>query len=411
MPVRRLPGPARSIVFAAAMAVALFKPAGAASAEVRALWVVRTALTSPAAVEAMVGSAAASGFNTLVVQVRGRGDAYYAGGDEPRAPALDPAAADFDPLAMTIARAHQAGLRVHAWMNVNLIASAAMLPASRDHVIYQHPEWLMVPRVLASDLWAMEPRRPEYLERLAGYVRSRPEAIEGLYLSPIAEGSVEYTLGVVRDIVRRYAVDGVHLDYVRYPSDEFDYSREALLAFRRDLAIDLSRADLRNHDARLAQSPAAYAEAFPERWRGFRMSRLSDLVARLRATIKAARPGAIVSAAVVPDSVDAARHRLQNWRDWLTRGLLDVVCPMAYTTDAGLFTTQIAAARELAGAHGLWAGIGAYRMPSAQIVEAVRNARRQRADGVILFSYDSLVDPARGGDGLAQVGRAAFGER
>ena len=50
----------------------------------------------------------------------------------------------------------------------------------------------------------------------------------------------------------------------------------------------------------------------------------------------------------VPDSNEAAVHRLQNWRDWLTRGLIDVVCPMAYTTNAEVFNTQIAAARDLA---------------------------------------------------------------
>ena len=54
-------------------------------AEVRALWVTRASLTTPAAIEGLVSSARASGFNTLVVQVRGRGDAYFASSLEPRA--------------------------------------------------------------------------------------------------------------------------------------------------------------------------------------------------------------------------------------------------------------------------------------------------------------------------------------
>ena len=48
----------------------------------------------------------------------------------------------------------------------------------------------------------------------------------------------------VADIVARYAVGGVHLDYVRYPNEEFDYSRESLLAFRTDIAGMLSEPDL-----------------------------------------------------------------------------------------------------------------------------------------------------------------------
>ena len=173
----------------------------------------------------------ASGFNTLLVQVRGRGDAYFQHGIEPR-PASLAAQPAFDPLATTIARAHAAGLQVHAWINVNLVAGAAELPAARDHVVYRHPEWLMVPRALAEDLNGVDPHSPQYLGRLARYVRAQPAELEGLYLSPIAEASADYTVGVVRDIASRYAVDGVHLDYVRYPNDDFDYSRDALAAFR-----------------------------------------------------------------------------------------------------------------------------------------------------------------------------------
>src|SRR5213083_1976447 len=147
---------------------------------------------------------------------RARADAYYSSALEPRAASLAGQPA-FDPLAATIAGAHDAGLKVHAWINVNLVAGVNELPSARDHVVYRHPEWLMVPRALAEDLIAVDPRSPQYLGRLARYVRSQPAELEGLYLSPIAEASVDYTAGVVRDIVSRYAMDGVHFDYVRYP--------------------------------------------------------------------------------------------------------------------------------------------------------------------------------------------------
>ena len=91
----------------------------------------------------MVQSASSSGFNALLVQVRGRGDAYYASRVEPRAEALVSQPQSFDPLATTIAAAHEAGLRVHAWVNVDLVSSAAELPTSRDHIVYTHPDWLM----------------------------------------------------------------------------------------------------------------------------------------------------------------------------------------------------------------------------------------------------------------------------
>src|SRR3954469_3469915 len=106
--------------------------------EVRALWVVRTTLTSPAAIATMVDAARNGGFNTLLVQVRGRGGAYFQLGIEPRPPSLAAQPA-FDPLATTIARAHAAGLQVHAWINVNLVASAAELPAAREDTLSPSP--------------------------------------------------------------------------------------------------------------------------------------------------------------------------------------------------------------------------------------------------------------------------------
>ncbi len=394
-----------AVAAVAAVATMAAAPAVRTAPEVRALWVVRTTLTSRESIAAMVSAARASGFNTLLVQVRGRGDAYYAGGLEPRAPQLA-TAPTFDPLATTLALAHAAGLQVHAWINIGLIAGAAELPAARDHVIYRHPEWLMVPRGLASALAGTDPRSPEYLGRLARYVRSQPAELEGLYLSPVTAAAADYTVAVVSDIVDRYAVDGVHFDYVRFPTDDFDFSRGALAAFRSEVT-GLSAAERHRLDARLPDEPLAYAQALPDRWHAFRRDRLTSLVVRLHDTVKSRGASAVVSAAVGPDPAESAARRLQDWRTWVDRGLLDAVCPMAYTTDGRLFAAQIAAAQQIAGRRQVWAGIGAYRLSTDEIVRAVDSARRVGAGGVALFSYDSLINPSRADD-LAQVGRAAF---
>jgi uncharacterized lipoprotein YddW (UPF0748 family) len=131
-------------------------------------------------------------------------------------------------------------------------------------------------------------------------------------------------------------------------------------------------------------------------------------VEQVREAVKAARPNATLSAAVVPDAIDAEARRLQDWESWAARDLVDVFCPMAYATDPAAFVSQVMAARSAAGRHPLWAGIGAYRLSSDEIVASVQAARRLGVDGLILFSYDSLTGPTRGPAYLAQVGRAAF---
>ena len=114
-------------------------------------------------------------------------------------------------------------------------------------------------------------------------MRSAPArwAAPAEWAAPIPAGAAEYTAGVVRDIAERYAVDGIHLDYVRYPTRDFDYSRETLAAFRRSVVPALPPADQRRYDQRLATEPLLYTQAFPERWRTFRTERLTALLQKI----------------------------------------------------------------------------------------------------------------------------------
>jgi uncharacterized lipoprotein YddW (UPF0748 family) len=374
--------------------------------EVRALWVTRTSLTSPSSIASMIQSATSNHFNSLLVQVRARGDAYFGGGLEPRAASLAGQPRSFDPLDTTLKLAHQQGLRVHAWINVNLVSSAVDLPSAKDHVIVRHPEWLMVPRPLGRELRLIAPTSRLYVDKLARWIRSQMTEVEGLYLSPIPEAAADYTVGVVADIVSRYDVDGVHLDYMRYPNDEFDCSHEALSLFGTYLSGKLPENSAAG--TRPSTDSLANIEAYPQHWREFRQARLTTLLARLKQAVRIQRPRAVVSVAVVPDAGDAADRRLQDWPGWLERGLVDVVCPMAYATDTAGFTAQVAGARRVAGARPLWAGIGSYRLSSSQTIENIRIARRLGASGVVLFSYDSLIAPPGGAEYLSEVGRAAF---
>jgi uncharacterized lipoprotein YddW (UPF0748 family) len=383
----------------------------AAPEEIRALWVLRTSLTSSDSIDTFVQRARETGFNTLFVQVRGRGDSWFRGGVEPRAPDLGGPDPDFDPLDHVLTSAHRAGLKVHAWVNVDLIASATELPLSPGHLVYTHPEWLMVPRPLAPDLAGLDVTSPGYLGRLARWTRAHPAELEGLYVSPIPHESAAYTTRVIADIAARYPVDGVHLDYVRYPGADFDYSRGALQAFRADLARRLPPAERQALDDTLAIDPFAYADAFPLEWSSFRRARLTVLVTKIRTAVKAARPAALVTAAVAPDLEEAYGQRLQDWRAWLDNGLIDAVCPMAYTQEPARFRQQIAAARAAAGPRPVWAGIGAYRLSPAQTIANIETARRLGAGGIVLFSYDSVAAAPEHRDYLAQVGRAAFDAR
>jgi uncharacterized lipoprotein YddW (UPF0748 family) len=384
--------------------------AAAEPGEVRALWVLRSSLTSPASISSLVRTAHDQGFNTLLVQVRGRGDAYYRSSIEPRAADLSSEPASFDPLATVLTEAHRAGIRVHAWVSVNLISSAVELPASHDHLVYTHPEWLMVPRAIAQELQHVDPFNPGYVGRISRWTRDQLDEVEGLYASPLQPDAAAYTRRVIADLVQRYDVDGVHLDYARFPSAQFDYSRFAIAEFRADVRPRIG-ADLRKKlDAQQVDDLFAYPDALPQEWAAFRRARQTALVSGIREAVHAARPHAMVTAAVVPDPQQAFDQRLQDWRSWVDTGLVDAICPMAYAQDPAKFAEQITAARAGAGSHTVWAGIGAYRLPPAQTVDDIQTARKLGVAGIVLFSYDSLTGPKPPApDYLATVSRAAFG--
>jgi uncharacterized lipoprotein YddW (UPF0748 family) len=342
--------------------------------ELRGLWVIRTALVSPQSVDRVVDEAAASGFNALFVQVRGRGDAFYESDLVARSPLLWQQPARFDPLARLVERARSRGLEVHAWVNV-LLAAHFGQPLPRGHVVSRHPEWVMVPRPVATAALVATPSRRLSLVRDAA--RREGEA-EGYYLSPAAEGVAEHVEEVVRELVRDYPLDGLHLDFIRYPGPAWDYSRFALEGFRRSRG----GGDLLGGPG---SSPAA--------WDEYRRTVLTRLTTRLADAARVERPGLVLSAAVAPDQAQAVHHKFQDWPGWLEKGVLGALCPMTYTPDNGIFLQQVEQAVALAaGRQPVWAGIGAYRMSVDAVVEKVALARQAGASGIVLFSHESL-DP------------------
>jgi uncharacterized lipoprotein YddW (UPF0748 family) len=381
--------------------------------EVRALWVVRTTLTSPEKIRTMVKAAADNGFNTLIVQVRGRGDAYYFSRREPRAVELKDQPADFDPLALTLKEAKQRGLQVHAWINTSLLGNLDSLPTEPSHVYHKHPDWLAVPRPIAADLYRMSPRDPRYRDRIVEWSKANRAELEGIYTGPANPKVREHIYRIWMDILEQYPVDGLHFDYVRLASPDFDYSRTSLERFWKWLEPSLSNAQRRDLKQSLKASPLAAAESHADRFADFQREQVTFLVKRIYHAVKERRPNVLVSAAVFANDENAYTRRFQDWRKWLQMGILDVACPMAYSTDTAVFAKQIEVATR--SAHGanrrVWAGIGAYRIPPESTVEKIDVARKLGADGIILFSYDFTARPGPlnpGGEYLERVRRAAF---
>lgn len=378
--------------------------------EVRALWVVRTTLNHPDSVKAMVQRAHDAGFNTLIVQVRGRGDAFYDARWEPRSPSIVEKK-NYDPLALTIAEAHRRGMTVHAWLNTHLLANMDELPADARHIYNARPDLLAVPYPLARELYPMEPGDPRYREKIIEYSKTARDRVEGVYMSAAAPETKEHIYSLWMDVLDKYDVDGLNFDYVRYPAPDYEYSRQSLDRFRRWLEPLLSDEVCARFAELAASDPLVHVDSFPAQYDQFRRVQVTELVERIYHGVKKRAPHVLVSADVFANATDAHDKRFQDWRDWLRRGFLDVAALMAYTTETSVFRDQIRVAVEAAGPERVWAGIGAYRNTVEGTVEKIGVARELRAKGIVLFSYDSAVrigERNPHGDYLRRVMDGAF---
>jgi uncharacterized lipoprotein YddW (UPF0748 family) len=378
-------------------------------AEVRALWVVRTTLEHPDSVRAMVTRAHDAGFNTLIVQVRGRGDAYYDSRWEPRAAGIV-ADTKFDPLALVIREAHQRGMSVHAWLNTALLANVEPPPPDPRHMLNARPDLLAVPYALARELYAMDARDPRYRAKIVEHARGARDRVEGVYMSAAAPETKEHIYSLWMDVLDHYDVDGLNFDYVRYPAPDFDYSRVSLDRFRLWLVPQLTAADRARFQG-LEADPLVYADSFPARYSDFRREQVTDLVERIYYGVKKRNPGVLVTADVFGNATDAYENRFQDWRSWLRRGFLDAAVLMSYSTNTARWREEIRVAVEAGGGDKVWAGIGAYRQVADSTVAKIRLGRQLGARGFSLFSYNFTVRKGElnpGADYLQAVKKGAF---
>ncbi len=368
-----------------------------APVEVRALWVsrydwTRYGVTATAAdVRRVVSDAAYAGFNTIFFQVRGAGDAYYTPGPEPWAARLtgspgptlgrDPG---FDPLATMISLAHAGGISVHAYINVYPAWQAPPL----------HPEYptrtygTITPTLgLAPAQWLNQLTYvpPNGLHALKSTWRvydtiTHPMAIpwgDYVWASPTVPAVQDSVLTVTAYLLAHYALDGIHLDYVRYPGPQYSYDPFTLAAYDQ-VSPTITITD----------------------WRGdFQRAQVSNLVARIYTQTQAR--GVLLSAAVWPRYAEGRNDYFQDSKAWLAAGRINAIAPMMYTSD--LLTDVVkwtGVAQDFqASANGRWVlpGIGVESSSGGcvgfdQIAARIEAARSLGAAGQALFSYGALRD-------------------
>jgi uncharacterized lipoprotein YddW (UPF0748 family) len=351
--------------------------------EVRAIWVTRfdwTPVTDAddgrRRIDEIVSNIAGAGFNTILFQIRGNGDAYYRPGLEPWSDRLnagrvlgqDPG---WDPLGYMLDKAHERGIQLHAYVNVFPTWLGAEAPLR--YTTPEHPFWS----------WSKEP--PEGYGWAGWRQWAYPDDpmnlnVSYLWASPGVDGVRDHVVEVVKDIVRRYAVDGVHLDLVRYANSNYSYD------------------PISN-----ASSGSSVKTAERDQWQ---RDRVTGLVSRVYSSIRDVRPGTRLSAAVWfchDEHVnDACGHRLSDGFDgfyqdsvgWLAQGVIDAIAPMLYGADAFQENwrwedVMLQFQGRNAGRH-VYPGISGNLSSFSDIAYRIQAARDAGAAGHAIFSYGAV---------------------
>ena len=360
--------------FAALLGLLLFLPPAISegASTQRYLWLVRDDLSSTSSIDRMLELAVESDATGIIAQVVGGAEAYYDSGVLP----VVASAVAFDPLEYLVTRGRPLGLEIHAWVNAFLVWSAPHPPSNPAHVWHTRPEWFMCDRAGRST---------------SLYTRAECEAasIVGATLSPARPEVRALLAEVACEIAENYDVDGIHLDYIRYPNSSFGFESTARVGFHSREAVDPR--DLVT--PRFGVDINLLNETFGRAWSDWRRDRVTETVATVRSALRSRSPSMLLSCAVMADPFGARDTYLCDWPDWLYRDLVDFVCPMAYTTSQSraieLAMTEIAESPE---PFRIIHGIGVYNQSVASASAGAREALRLGAGGICVFSLNALSE-------------------
>ena len=295
--------------------------------------------------------------NTVLLQTRVRGDVIYPSAIEPLSHVFTGVTGKlpgYDPLAFAIEECHKRGMQLHAWLVTMPLGKA-------EHVA----------RLGKSSL----PRKNAALcTRYKG----------AWYMEPGNPATADYIASLVKEIVQNYDVDGIHLDYVRYPDSVDGYPDGSLYV---------------KHGRRMSLA-------------AWRRSNITRIVTSVYSAVKVLKPWVRVSCAPLGKYNNLTRYSSLGWdafntvyqdaQGWLRDGVMDILFPMLYFSGDNFYPFVLDWCENRHGRH-VAPGIGIYRLlpehggwPQIEIERQFHTSRSAGADGIMMFRTAHFLGNAGG---------------
>lgn len=308
--------------------------------------------------------------NAVIFQVRPMTDAVYNSRLEPWSEFLTGQmgrAQAFDPLAFIVAEAHKRGILVHAWFNPYRAYHPSAKTMSETHV---------------------SKRQPSIVRQYGRY----------MWLDPTDPTAKAHSLRVIRDVVRRYDIDGVHFDDYFYPYAETDAAGKKI-EFPDEANWQLYRKKI------------ASSMVLPLTRDGWRRMHVNDFIRAVGREVKRIKPHIVYGISPfgiwqpVPEKgitgFNAYDELYADARLWLQDGTVDYLAPQLYweTARKGQSFPVLLdwwRSQNIKGRH-VWPGLASYRIGSTptftagEIADQISLTRQDKhTGGAIHFSFRSL---------------------
>ncbi|MCM1312944.1 MAG: family 10 glycosylhydrolase [Bacteroides sp.] len=303
--------------------------------------------------------------NTIILQTRIRGSVIYPSSYEPwdecltGHPGKNPG---YDPLAFAIEECHKRGMELHAWV--------VSIPLGKQQ------------KQKNFGTQSIIKKRPSLCKAAGGEY----------FMIPGQDGTAEYIATICREIAEKYDVDGISLDYIRYPEKVYRFSDDNLY----HILTKASKKQKASSGKNGTQSAHAPAGSLAD----WKRENITRIVRRVHEEVKATKPWIKLSSSPIGKYNDLARYSSHGWncynavyqdpQAWLRDNIQDLLFPMMYFTGDNFFPFLFNWVENSYG-HPVVPGLGIYFLDPREgrwqlnDVRAEMYASRQTDTGGIAF--------------------------
>jgi uncharacterized lipoprotein YddW (UPF0748 family) len=341
-----------------------------AQPEIRAVWLDRGTIVragSKAGLAQIFDRLAQAGINTIFFETVNAGYTIY---PSQVAKEQNPLIRGWDPLEEAVKLAHERDMELHAW-----VWTFAAGNQRHNQILNLNPDY-PGPVLAAHPDWA----NYDNLGKMIPLGQSKP------FFDPANPEVRQYLLKLYEEIVTKYNVDGLQLDYIRYPFQDpsagrtYGYGKAARAQFQRLTGVD----------------PVNISPSQPDlwqKWTTFRTEQIDSFVAQVSQQLRQKQPNLILSVAVFPlPEIERIQKIQQNWETWARRGDVDLIVPMTYALDTSRFQrlAQPWIASKQLGATLLVPGIRLLSLPTIGAFDQLQLVRDLPVSGYALFAAENF---------------------